>query len=97
MLRDQQDAFNGGCVGRVLAVLFERAGRHPGQLVGRSPYMQAVHAAAPAAAIGDIVDLRIARAGANSLAGVAGPGVVGPGVVGPGVAEAPAGAARNIP
>ena len=33
------------CVGRTLPVLFEKPGRHPGQLVGRSPYLQAVHAA----------------------------------------------------
>ena len=34
------------CVGRTLPVLFEKPGRHPGQLVGRSPYLQAVHAEA---------------------------------------------------
>ena len=97
LLRDQQDTFNGGCVGRVMGVLFERAGRHPGQLVGRSPYMQAVHAEAPAAAIGDVVDVRIARAEANSLSAVVEPGVVEPGVVEPDVAEAPAAAARSVP
>src|SRR5262249_32075345 len=44
LLADQQRAFNRACVGRVLPVLFERPGRHPGQLVGRSPYLQSVHA-----------------------------------------------------
>ena len=68
LLRDRQTAFNRACVGRVLPVLFERPGRHAGQLVGRSPYMQACHAEAPRAAIGDIVDVRILEAGANSLA-----------------------------
>ena len=38
------------CVGRTLPVLFEKPGRHPGQLVGRSPYLQAVHAEAGAGA-----------------------------------------------
>ncbi len=69
LLRAQQNAFNAASVGQVLPVLFERTGRHPGQLVGRSPYMQAVHAIAPGAAIGDIVDLRLVEAQANSLAG----------------------------
>ena len=68
LLRAQQAAFNRRFVGRVLPVLFERPGRHPGQLVGRSPYMQSVHATAPGAAIGEIVDLLIIEAGTNSLA-----------------------------
>ena len=68
LLRNLQTTFNRAFVGRVLPVLFERAGRHPGQLVGRSPYLQACYADAPQAAIGDIVELRILSAGANSLA-----------------------------
>ncbi len=55
LLREQQRAFNASCVGRVLPVLFEKPGRHPGQLVGRSPYLQAVHAEAAAERIGEIV------------------------------------------
>src|SRR5581483_4659433 len=43
LLDRQQTGFNSSCVGKVLPVLFERAGRHPGQLIGRSPYLQAVH------------------------------------------------------
>ena len=93
LLRGQQQAFNRRSVGRVMAVLFERAGRHAGQLVGRSPYMQAVHAEAPAAAIGDIVSLRIAAAKANSLAGVVEPSVAEPGVAEPSVAGAALGVA----
>ncbi len=68
LVRDRQAAFNRAWVGRVMPVLFERPGRHPGQLAGRSPYMQATYAEAPDAAIGDIVNLRILEAGANSLA-----------------------------
>jgi tRNA-2-methylthio-N6-dimethylallyladenosine synthase len=69
LLDAQQLAFNAAQEGRVLPVLFEKAGRHPGQLIGRSPYLQAVHAAAPDRMIGRIVPVRIGRAGANSLAG----------------------------
>jgi tRNA-2-methylthio-N6-dimethylallyladenosine synthase len=78
LLRAQQAAFNRRFVGRVLPVLFERAGRHPGQLVGRSPYMQSVHATAPGAAIGEIVDLRIIEAGTNSLAAAPADGLARP-------------------
>ena len=56
--------------GRVLPVLFEKPGRHPGQLVGRSPYLQAVHAPAPARLIGaHRRRCASSRADANSLAG----------------------------
>src|SRR5262249_32833755 len=44
LLGRQQTAFNMTCVGQVLPVLFERAGRRAGQIVGRSPYLQAVYA-----------------------------------------------------
>jgi tRNA-2-methylthio-N6-dimethylallyladenosine synthase len=69
LLNEQQRAFNESCVGRVLPVLFEKPGRHPGQLIGRSPYLQAVHADAPGDRIGDILTVRIAAAQPNSLAG----------------------------
>ncbi len=69
LLRAQQDTFNAAAVGRSMPVLFERLGRHPGQLAGRTPYMQAVHAEAPAAALGEIHDVRIVECHANSLAG----------------------------
>jgi tRNA-2-methylthio-N6-dimethylallyladenosine synthase len=49
-------------------VLFERAGRHPGQMVGRSPYLQAVHATAPGL-MGEIADVVIEAVHPNSLAG----------------------------
>jgi tRNA-2-methylthio-N6-dimethylallyladenosine synthase len=69
LLNAQQRAFNESCVGRTLPVLFEKTGRHPGQLVGRSPYLQAVHAQVSARRIGDIVSVRIEAAEPNSLAG----------------------------
>ena len=71
---DQAHArFNGAAVGRTLPVLFEKPGRHEGQLVGRSPYLQLVHADAAPELIGQMVNVEIRAAGANSLAGVIGP------------------------
>jgi tRNA-2-methylthio-N6-dimethylallyladenosine synthase len=64
-----QAAFNAGCVGRTFDVLFEKPGRLPGQLVGRSPYLQPVQAMAPASLIGDVRPVTITRTGANSLFG----------------------------
>ncbi len=69
VLQRQQRGFNDACVGRVMPVLFEKPGREPGQLVGRSPYLQGVHASAPAAMIGDIVPLTIRAALPTSLTG----------------------------
>ena len=50
----QQAAFNARCVGRSFDVLFEKPGRHPGQIVGRSPYLQPVQVMAPSSIIGEI-------------------------------------------
>ena len=63
-----QVAFNSTTVGTKMPVLLEGHGRYPGQLVGRSPYMQAVHVSAPAEQLGNIVNLRIETAHPNSLA-----------------------------
>ncbi len=68
-LRQQQTAFNRAQVGRTLPVLMERAGRYDGQMVGRSPFMQPVHATAAAATAGTVVDVHITAAMPNSLAG----------------------------
>jgi tRNA-2-methylthio-N6-dimethylallyladenosine synthase len=69
LLEGQQRRFNDSCTGRVLPVLFEKPGRHPGQLVGRSPYLQWVHAQAPARCQGAVLPVRITGALPNSLAG----------------------------
>ena len=69
LLAEQQRAFNRATVGRRLSVLLERRGRRAGQLAGRSPYMQAVHVAAPAELLGEIVPVEITAAHAVSLSG----------------------------
>jgi tRNA-2-methylthio-N6-dimethylallyladenosine synthase len=67
---DNQAAFNRSCVGRTFDVLFEREGRHPGQIVGRSPYLQPVQVTAPSSLIGTIARVEIADVSSNSLFGV---------------------------
>jgi tRNA-2-methylthio-N6-dimethylallyladenosine synthase len=69
LLKTQQDSFNDATVGRTVPVLIERNGRHDGQMGGRTPYMQAVHLAAPASLLGAVVDVRILATKPNSLTG----------------------------
>ncbi len=69
LLAEQQIAFNQSCVGREVEVLFEAEGRRAGQLLGRSPFMQAVHVAAPARLKGRLLPVRVESAHPNSLAG----------------------------
>jgi tRNA-2-methylthio-N6-dimethylallyladenosine synthase len=71
LLAEQARAFNAGTVGQVLPVLLERPGRHPGQQVGRTPYLQAVHVQAAGAALGETIDVLITQSHAHSLAAVA--------------------------
>lgn len=68
-LNRDQAAFNAATVGRTCSVLIERPGRKPGQMLGKSPWLQSVHVMDDAA-IGDLVTVRIDSAGPNSLAGV---------------------------
>ncbi|HEV2363074.1 MAG TPA: tRNA (N6-isopentenyl adenosine(37)-C2)-methylthiotransferase MiaB [Caulobacteraceae bacterium] len=69
LLRRQQQEFNRASVGARTEVLFERPGRHDGQIAGRSPYMQAVHCPGPASFIGKVLPVVIERAESHSLAG----------------------------
>jgi len=69
LLRGQQARFNGACVGRVLPILLDRAGRHRGQLVGRSPYLQPVQVAAATDLLGSVAEVEIRSAEPNSLTG----------------------------
>jgi tRNA-N(6)-(isopentenyl)adenosine-37 thiotransferase enzyme MiaB len=67
LLLRQQRAFAARCIGRTIDLLIEKSGRNPGQLVGRSPWLQPVIVDAKAGEIGDIVKVRITQAGANSF------------------------------
>ncbi|WP_429811031.1 tRNA (N6-isopentenyl adenosine(37)-C2)-methylthiotransferase MiaB [Ensifer sp. B1-9] len=67
LLFSQQRAFAESCVGREIDLLLEKEGRMPGQLVGRSPWLQPVNVDAKASQIGDIIKVRIIKAGPNSL------------------------------
>ncbi len=69
VLNAQMLAFNSALQGRRMAVLFERAGRRPGQLVGRTPYGQWAHVAAPNDLIGTLAEVEIVDAALNSLRG----------------------------
>ena len=67
LLIAQQTAFNQATVGRRLKVLVEKAGRHDGQMAGKSPYLQAVQIDDATARIGDIVEVDVTGIGSNSL------------------------------
>ena len=69
LLREQQTAFNKLMIGRILPVLWEKPGRHREQLIGRSPYLQSVHAELDSSFIGSISSVKIAAATLNSLTG----------------------------
>ena len=64
-----QRNFNAGFAGRTIDVLIEKPGRLAGQLVGRSPYLQAVQVMAPRRLMGSIERVTITEVGSNSLFG----------------------------
>jgi tRNA-2-methylthio-N6-dimethylallyladenosine synthase len=67
LLMAQQTAFQQSLVGQTMDVLMEKPGREPGQMVGRSPWLLPVIVDANPAKIGDIISVRITKAGTNSL------------------------------
>lgn len=69
LLREQQLAFNMSLVGTKMDVLLEKDGRHPGQLIGRSPFLQSVYLDAPQRLLGQIVTVDIEGSTQFSLAG----------------------------
>jgi len=69
-LNRDQAAFNAATVGRVCDVLIERKGKLPGQMLGKSPWLNSVHLVTDAT-IGDILSIEIVSAGPNSVAGAA--------------------------
>ena len=69
LLTEQQKAFNAATVGRTVDVLFEKKGRHPGQIAGKSPYLQAVQVDGPDHLIGTIAPVRLTGVATFSLFG----------------------------
>ena len=70
VLRRQQDEFNRACVGREVDILWTGPGRHPGQIAGRTPWLQPVHATGPADLAGRLARVRLTEAHPNSLSAV---------------------------
>ncbi len=71
LLSQQQAEIQNDMVGRTVNVMFEKTGRLPGQMVGKSDYLHAVHVAGAEGqvAVGDIRAVKIISSGRNSLAG----------------------------
>jgi tRNA-2-methylthio-N6-dimethylallyladenosine synthase len=67
LLLKQQAEFAKSCVGKVIDLLLEKPGRMPGQIIGRSPWLQSVNVDAKTSQIGDIIQVRISGTGPNSL------------------------------
>ena len=65
----QRHAYNDASVGKVMPILFEKKGRDPGQISGKSPYLQAVQVDGPESLIGCVADVLITEALTNSLKG----------------------------
>ena len=61
-------AFNRTCVGRDTSILIDRNGRKPGQMIGKSPWLQSVHVDTDAP-VGTMLDVTLTSAGPNSLGG----------------------------
>jgi tRNA-2-methylthio-N6-dimethylallyladenosine synthase len=66
----QWRAFNASFSGKTLAVLLEKPGKLPGQLVGRTPYLQAVQVMAPRTLIGSVLPVTVTEVGTNTLFGM---------------------------
>jgi tRNA-2-methylthio-N6-dimethylallyladenosine synthase len=69
LIEEQRQAFNRASVGRRLEVLFEKPGRREGQVIGRSPTMQAVFAEGPQSLIGALTEVEIVAVEPHSLRG----------------------------
>jgi len=69
LIFDQQKAAQDAMVGKTVGVLFEKPGRFPGQMVGKSDHLHAVHVQADGLEPGDLRQVRIIASGRNSLKG----------------------------
>jgi len=67
LLNRQQAEFNLSCVGKTISVLLEKPGKTGEQLIGRSPWLQSVIVPSNIGSIGDLVDVKVMEAHANSL------------------------------
>ncbi|MEI6098623.1 MAG: tRNA (N6-isopentenyl adenosine(37)-C2)-methylthiotransferase MiaB [Alphaproteobacteria bacterium] len=70
LITRQQRALQDAMVGREVSVLYEKPGRMPGQMVGKSEYLHSVHVDDSFGQPGQLVQVRISASSANSLAGV---------------------------
>jgi tRNA-2-methylthio-N6-dimethylallyladenosine synthase len=70
LITSQQRAAQEAMVGREVSVLYEKAGRLPGQMVGKSDHLHAVHVADPEGRIGQLVRVKVTGSLANSLGAV---------------------------
>jgi tRNA-2-methylthio-N6-dimethylallyladenosine synthase len=70
LLSSQQRAAQDAMVGREVDVLYEKAGRQAGQMVGKSQHLHAVHVDDPTGRVGELVRVRVTESKSNSLAGV---------------------------
>src|ERR1700751_3480444 len=69
LIDSQQSAFNRAAIGTTIDVLFERAARNPGQIVGRTAYLQPAHVMASEQIIGQVLPVRIESLERYSLLG----------------------------
>jgi tRNA-2-methylthio-N6-dimethylallyladenosine synthase len=69
LIQNQQQYYNDASIGKIMPVLFDRAGKYEGQLLGKTPYMQSVHVMADNVARGEFADVRITAATQSSLSG----------------------------
>ena len=69
LLFTQQKSYNASALGKTMPVLFDRRGEKPGQLLGKTPYMQSVYVDAPERLFGQTVDVEITRAFQNGITG----------------------------
>jgi tRNA-2-methylthio-N6-dimethylallyladenosine synthase len=68
LVTSQQRALQEAMVGREVGVLYEKQGRLPGQMVGKSDHLHAVHVDDPEGRVGELVRVRVTASAANSLA-----------------------------
>jgi tRNA-2-methylthio-N6-dimethylallyladenosine synthase len=69
LIDSQQSAFNMAAIGSTVDVLFERAARNPGQIVGRTAYLQPAHVMAPPDIIGQVLPVKVETLERYSLLG----------------------------